>query len=492
MGSPASSRSRVRASGPDALRASPVITSTRNKHVTAAVRLKKRGIREQHQRFLVEGAQATGEGLQAGAVETVFHVKDSTGRVPEVVSAAQSADVEVLEVSDSVMAHLTSAVTPQGLVATARFIDSPVAELEIGDGLIPILCSVRDPGNAGTIVRSADAAGARAVAFTKDSVDVYNPKTVRASAGSIFHLPVVRDADARELVAGLKDEGAQVLAADARGDISMYEADLTRPTALLLGNEAWGLKDDTRALADATVRVPIEGSAESLNLAAAAALLLFEAARQRGSEGGGLATLMTASEHDLRLPLTAVKGFAATLVDRWERFDDEVRRGLVGGMLLDLERLAGMVTLLVDSARLEHGRPPPETERRDLIPAIETIALAFARSKDYPDVVIKGEGHASIDPGRLQAILLALCEGAMWWGQDGPIEIEASSQGDQVVIEVRREGEGPNDLHEIFAAQEGEGGRIALHMAKRIVESLGGTLTAEASKGIRFRLTLPA
>jgi RNA methyltransferase, TrmH family len=468
-----------------------VITSTHNKHVTSAARLKKRGIREKHQRFLLEGAQATGEGLEAGAVETVFHVADSSGRVPEVVASARAGDVEVYEVSESVMAHLTSAVTPQGLVATARFIDRPASALPVGDGLIPILCSVRDPGNAGTILRSADAAGAQAVAFSKDSVDVYNPKTVRASAGSLFHLPIVRNADPAELVKEMKDEGMHVLAADARGDMSMYEADLSRPTALLLGNEAWGLKDDTRALADATVRVPIEGSAESLNLAAAAALLLFEAARQRRAAGGGLATLIAASEHDLRLPLTAVKGFAATLVDRWERFDDGVRRELVGGMLLDLERLAGLVTLLVDSARLEHGRPPPETERRDLVPAIETISLAFARSTDYPEVVVKGEGQASIDPGRLQAVVLALCEGAMWWGQDGPIEIEASMQGGQAVIEVRREGQGPNDLATVFAGAEGSGGRIALHMAKRIVESLGGTLTAEAEKGVSFRLSLP-
>jgi TrmH family RNA methyltransferase len=421
----------------------------------------------------------------------VFHVPDSTGRVPEVVESAKSADVQVFEVSESVMGHLTSAVTPQGLVATARFIDRPAEDLAVGEGLIPILCSVRDPGNAGTILRSADAAGAQAIAFSKDSVDVYNSKTVRASAGSIFHLPVLRDVDPADLVQSLRDEGAQVLAADARGDVTMYEADLTRPTALLLGNEAWGLRDETRALADATVRIPIAGAAESLNLAAAAALLLFEAARQRGGGVGGLATLIAASEHDLRLPLTAVKGFAATLVDRWERFEDAVRRGLVGGMLLDLERLAGMVTLLVDSARLEHGRPPPEAERRDLIFAVEPIALAFARSADYPDVVVKGEGQASIDPGRLQAIVLALCEGAMWWGQSGPIEIEVSMPGAHAVIEVSRAGEGPEDLAVVFAGAEGQGGRIALHMAKRIVESLGGTLTADAEKGIRFRLSLP-
>lgn len=469
-----------------------MITSTRNKHVTSAARLKKRGIREQHQRFLVEGAQATGEGLRAGAIETVFHVKDSTGRVPEVVAAAHDADAEVFEVTDTVMSHLTSAVTPQGLVATARFIDTPASELELGDGLIPILCSVRDPGNAGTILRSADAAGARGVAFTKDSVDVYNPKTVRASAGSLFHLPIVRDADPRELVEGLKDAGAQVLAADARGDVSMYEVDLTKPTALLLGNEAWGLKDDTRALADATVRVPIEGAAESLNLAAAAALLLFEAARQRAGRNDEIASLIAASVHDLRLPLTAVKGFVATLVDRWDQFEDQARRELVAGMLLDLDRIASMVTLLVDTARLEQGGISRPVERYEATAAIDPIAAVFSRSTDYPDVIVKGQAQVHLDSGRLQAIVLALCEGAIWWGQDGPIEIEVSTQGGNAVIDVSREGEAPADLASVFAGPEGSGGRIALHMAKRVVESLGGTLTAETGKGIRFRLSLPA
>lgn len=469
-----------------------MITSTRNRRVVAAARLKKRGIREQYKRFLLEGAQATEEGLMAGAVEAVFHVKGSTGRVPEVVAAAQEAGLEVIEVSDSVMAHLTSAVTPQGLVAIARFVDRPAEELRADDGVIPVLCSVRDPGNAGTILRSADAAGATAVAFTKDSVDVYNPKTVRASAGSLFHLPIVRDADTAELVGGLKERGAQVLAADARGELTMYEADLTGPTALLLGNEAWGLRDETRELADASVRVPIKGRAESLNLAAAAALLLFEAARQRRGRGDDLAALIGASVHDLRLPLTAVKGFAATLVDRWDRFEEDARRELVSGMLLDLDRIASMVTLLVDTARLEQGRLPPSAERFQVTVGLDAIAAVFARSPDYPEVIVKGEAEARIEPSRLQAIVLALCEGAMWWGQRGPIEIEAKSERGKAVIEVRREGGGQEDPEAVFASAEGAGGRITLHLARRVVEALGGTLTTEAGRAIRFRLSLPA
>ncbi|MGH2691660.1 MAG: TrmH family RNA methyltransferase [Actinomycetota bacterium] len=469
-----------------------MITSARNRRVASATSLKKRGLREQHRQFLLEGAQATAEGLRAGAVEIVFHVKASAGRVQEVVDAARKAGVEVLEVTDSVMAHLTSAVTPQGLVAIARFVDVPASELPSEGGVIPILCSVRDPGNAGTILRSADAAGAGAVAFTKDSVDVYNPKTVRASAGSLFHLPVVRNADAADLVKGLQDRGMQVLAADARGELTMFEADLTRPTALLLGNEAWGLRDETRNLADASLRIPIQGGAESLNLAAAAALLLFEAARQRRGREDDLATLIGASVHDLRLPLTAIKGFASTLVDRWGDFEERARRELVSGMLLDLDRIASMVTLLVDTARLERGSLPPPGERQRVAATLEGIAQVFGRSPDYPELIPKGDAEARIEPSRLQAIVLALCEGAMWWGQSGPIEIEARTEGDRAVIEVTRGGGGPENAESVFSAAEGSGGRITLHMAKRVVEALGGTLTAEGGKATRFRLSLPS
>lgn len=463
-----------------------MITSTRNKAVVSAARLKKRGLREQYERFLVEGAQATGEALAAGAVETVFHVKDATGRVPEVVEAARKAGVHVLDVSDSVMAHLTSAVTPQGLVAVASFIDVPPAELP-GQGVIPVLCSVRDPGNAGAIVRSADAAGASGVAFTADSVDVYNPKTVRASAGSLFHLPLVRGAETAPLVEGLKARGMQVLAADAGGELSMYQADLTRPTAILFGNEAWGLREETWKLADASVRVPIRGRAESLNLAAAAALLLFEAARQAETAGGGLAELIGASVHDFRLPLTAVKGFASTLVDRWDDFEDPARRELVSGMLLDLERIAAMITLLVDTARVEQGGLARPQEAHEVTPTLESIAAAFARSRDYPEVVVEGHATARIEPSRLQAVVLAMCEGAMWWGQSGPIRIRARSEDGEAVVEVSREGSAPEDADEVFR----EDGRITLHMARRVVQAVGGRLDAFGNTEVSFRLKLP-
>lgn len=471
-----------------------MITSQQNRRVAAAARLRKGGFREQDGRFLVEGAQAAGEAVAAGVVESLFHVPGSTGRAAQVVDAARLAGVEVLEVSSSVMGHLTSAVTPQGLVAVARFVDIPIADVD-PTGLVAVLCSVRDPGNAGTILRSAEAAGASGVVFTRDSVDVYNPKAVRASAGSLFHLPVVREVGVEDAVDALRDSGARVLAAAADGEVPMERADLTGAVALLLGNEAWGLPSEVRELAQATVRVPIHGAAESLNLAAAAAVLMFEAARQRsGRPGDGphVSRVVTASIHDVRLPLTALKGFASTLVDRWDAFDDGARQEMVGGMVLDVERVSSMMTLLVEMARIDQRRFRPALERREVGETVESVADLFARSHDYPDVVARGRGQAPVERDRLQAVLLALCDGAMWWGQDGPIEIDIRTEAEDMAVEVRRSGIGPTDdeLASMFGGPEAEGSKIGLYLARLVMEADGGSLAAEREDGIRFRLRL--
>ena len=476
-----------------------MITSTKNRQVVAAARLKKRGLREQAGAFLVEGAQATAEALAAGAAETVFHVPGAGGRIPTIATEASAAGVSVVEVSDGVMAHLTSAVTPQGIVAVARFIDVGLDELPEAATVVPVLCSVRDPGNAGTILRSADASGASAVVFSRASVDVYNSKTVRASAGSLFHIPVVRDVGVEEAVSVLRARGAQVLAAAADGEMDVFDVDLTGPTAILFGNEAWGLEAEVRGLADGAVRIPIAGGAESLNLAAAAAVLLFEAARRRqgwGATSPGedrLAAMVSASAHDMRLPLTAVKGFASTLAERWDDFGEADRRQMVQGMGLDTERIGTMITMIVDAARLEAGRFRMEKRTVELAEAAAWVAGLFGRAVNYPSVEVSGTAEASSDPERLRAILLALCDGALWWGREGPVTIEIRSDPPGATIEIRRGGGAPSadDLRTMFEGPEVPGGRIGLHMARRLAEALGGTLVAEGGDGIRFELTLP-
>lgn len=472
-----------------------MITSRKNPKVAEAAKLAKRGLRDQRRRFLVEGAQAAAEAIAADAAELVFHVPGSTGRVPEVAATAEAAGAEVEAVSEDVMTHLTSAVTPQGIVAVARFVDVPLTEL--GPGAVPVLCSVRDPGNAGTILRSADAFGAAGVVFTSDSVDVYNAKAVRSSAGSVFHVPVVRDIPPERAVEELRGAGATVLAAAADGEADASEVNLSEPVALLFGNEAWGLPPQVRALADGSVRVPIVGRAESLNLAAAAAVLLYEAARPGGGPartGGVLSEVISASVHDVRLPLTALKGFAGTLVDRWDRFQDQARHDMVEGMFLDIERVSAMIGLMVDAARIDQGQVGPASQSRDLTEGLAWVSELFGRSRDYPDVEVRGAAPAAVDRERVQALLLALCDGAMWFGQDGPIRIEARAEGGSAVVEVHRAGTGPDEAEAegMFAGPADESSRIGLHMARRIAEALGGSLVAEGRDGIRFRLTLPA
>jgi len=177
---------------------------------------------------------------------------------------------------------MADAQTPQGLLAVCRI---PVADLDevlaAGPRVVGVLAHVRDPGNTGTVIRAADAAGADAVVVSDGSVDAYAPKVVRSTAGSLFHLPVVSGMPVPAIVERLRTAGLTVLAADGAGDRTVDEADLGRPHAWLFGNEAWGLTAEDRALADEVVRVPIHGRAESLNLAMAATVCLYASARHR-------------------------------------------------------------------------------------------------------------------------------------------------------------------------------------------------------------------
>ena len=251
----------------------------------AARQLTKRALRQRARAFLVEGPQALGEALACGAGLTeVFVTREGLARLDELDGPLR--DVPVHVVSGEVMANLAQTVTPQGVLGVCGFVDVPLADLAGGQPrLVVVLAHVRDPGNAGTVLRTADAAGADGVVFSSASVDPYNGKCVRASAGSLFHLPVVTGVSPAEAAGGLRAAGLRLLAADGRGRRSLDElaqaGELAGPTAWLFGNEAWGLPEDLLALADEAVAVPIYGRAESLNLAAAAAVCLYGSAREQ-------------------------------------------------------------------------------------------------------------------------------------------------------------------------------------------------------------------
>jgi RNA methyltransferase, TrmH family len=251
-------------------------------------------------RFLAEGPQAVREavaahGASGDVVGDLYLTAAAAQRWPDLVAQARAAGLPVTGTTEAVMAAMTDTVTPQGLLAVCRTLDRPLEDVLDAAGapsalaLVAVLAHVRDPGNAGTVVRAADAAGAAAVVLTDASVDVHNPKVVRSTAGSLFHLPVCQGPTLEQVVGSLRRRGLTVLAADGAGDLDLddllddaerdAQALLRRPTAWVFGNEAWGLDDEGRALADAVVRVPLRGGAESLNLAMAATVCLYGSAR---------------------------------------------------------------------------------------------------------------------------------------------------------------------------------------------------------------------
>jgi TrmH family RNA methyltransferase len=266
------------------------VFTARTPRIVAARRLHRRRERDAQRRFLAEGPQAVREALAVpGVVRELFGTPPGLVRHEDLASAAAAAGVPVSTVSEDALAVLAETVHPQGIVAVCDHLDVPLDHaLAAAPRLIAVLADVRDPGNAGTILRTADAAGARAVVFAGEAVDPYNGKCVRASAGSLFHTSVVRHRDATGAVADARAAGLTVLAATGYGDTDLHalaaSGALSGPTAWLLGSEAHGLPSDLLAAADARVRVPLYGRAESLNLAAAAAVCLYASARAHHEE----------------------------------------------------------------------------------------------------------------------------------------------------------------------------------------------------------------
>ncbi len=247
-----------------------------NARVKEARKLHRRPERSGRRCFLADGPKAVEGALaEPGRVREVFATPAAA-----VEYAALLGDTPVTLVDERAMGGLSDSVSPAGLVAVCDFLD--VALPEALDGRLVALCAdVRDPGNAGTVIRTADAAGAAGVVLAGDAVDLYNPKTIRASVGSAFHLPIAVERDPAAAVRAAQAAGLTVLAADGGGEVDLFAADdlLARPTAWLFGNEAWGLPDELAALADHRVSIPILGRAESLNLATAAAVCLYASAR---------------------------------------------------------------------------------------------------------------------------------------------------------------------------------------------------------------------
>ncbi|GLP84031.1 TrmH family RNA methyltransferase [Mycobacterium antarcticum] len=243
--------------------------------MVAAAKLLRHVGRKRTGLFLAEGANMVEAALVRGLVTDVFATESALARFDALLGSTA-----VHVVTEKAAKSLSDTVTPVGLVAVCSMPTSRLDDVLAGSPrLVAVAVDTSEPGNAGTLIRLADAMGADAVVLAGHGVDPYNGKCLRASAGSIFALPVLEVADTEALVDGLRGAGLRVLATTLDGDVSLDDADLSAPTAWLFGAEAHGLPSDVAALADARVRIPMSGSAESLNVAAAAAICLYQSSR---------------------------------------------------------------------------------------------------------------------------------------------------------------------------------------------------------------------
>ena len=259
-----------------------MLSDPKAKQVRGVAKLNKKDARSETGLFLLEGPQGLKEALnRPRLIVELYATEDAVARYSDLFERAQAARIELQLVTEQVLKVMTDTATPQGILAVCEQLHVTLEDvIAIKPQLIALLANIRDPGNAGTVLRAADAAGADAVIFSDNSVDVYNPKVVRSTTGSLFHLPVVIGASITETISTLQAAGLQAFAADGGGRslTELAPGTLAKPTVWVFGNEAWGFEPETLQAVDETVGLPIYGAAESLNLATAASVCLYESA----------------------------------------------------------------------------------------------------------------------------------------------------------------------------------------------------------------------
>lgn len=245
----------------------------------------RRAARWEHRRFVVEGPKLLAEALTAGAtVEAVFLDENASDDHRRLAGRAADTGARMLETSAGVLSRACDTVTAQPVAAVVAMVDRPLADVDPSrPGPVVVAVDLQDPGNAGTVLRSAAASGSGAVVFCSGAVDVYNPKAVRASAGALFHLPIVVGVPATDALDQLGQWGLRRVGTVARGGQAYDRTDLSAPMALVLGSESHGLPAGLDDRLDERVTIPMVSSSESLNVAMAATVICFEAARQRRS-----------------------------------------------------------------------------------------------------------------------------------------------------------------------------------------------------------------
>lgn len=254
----------------------------RTPRIVNAAKLLKTAQRKKTHQFLAEGENSVEAAIATGAATDLFVTEQAAEKFEEIVRTAGYMNVYTHPITDRAAKSLSDTVTTTGIFALCNDVLWTVGKaVNSRSRLVSVPVETREPGNAGTLIRVADAVGADAVVFAGETVDPQGPKVVRASAGSLFHVPVARNVNIDDVLGQLRSQGLQILATAAAGEVDLDDAGelLSRPTAWLFGNEAHGLGEELLDKADHRVRIPIRGRAESLNLATAASICLYESSK---------------------------------------------------------------------------------------------------------------------------------------------------------------------------------------------------------------------
>ena len=257
------------------------LTGLQNPMVKAAAELKQKKYRQQQGLFLAEGLRTVEEAVRYGAVQSIFYTAIEDDRTRAVLEEAAAKQIKLVCVSDKVLKKIADTETPQGIIAVCEMCSKQLDDMMASGKMLLVLDRVTDPGNIGTMLRTADAAGVGGLLLLQGCADIYAPKTVRASMGSLFHLPVLSGLSEELLVQAARKAGYELLVTCLDGADNLYKADLQGRLAFVMGNEANGVSPALLAAADKRVFIPMQGRAESLNVAMAAGIVMFEALRQK-------------------------------------------------------------------------------------------------------------------------------------------------------------------------------------------------------------------
>ena len=257
------------------------VTGLQNPVVKAAAELKQKKYRTQNGLYLAEGLRTAEEAVAYKAVETLFYVATDDERTMRLLEDAAAQNIKLVCVSENVMKKIADTETPQGIIAVCKMRQPKLENLLASGKMLLVLDRVGDPGNIGTMLRTADAAGVGGLVLLKGCADIYAPKTVRSSMGSLFHIPVLSGVSEQEFVSAAKKAGYDLLVTCLDGADNLYKADLSGRIAFVMGNEAGGVSETLLEKADKRVYIPMAGRAESLNVAMAAGIVMFEALRRK-------------------------------------------------------------------------------------------------------------------------------------------------------------------------------------------------------------------